>query len=75
MTSQPSRTEELFCGRYAIEGEERPGGMSIVVKAYDIKSLCHVAIKRMKPNANPVRQKDLFMREHYALKVLCIPIS
>lgn len=73
MSTQPEQNDEPYCRRYVLEPPERPGGMSIVIKAYDMKSKCHVAIKRMRRNANTVRQKDSFSREYEALKSLVHP--
>lgn len=73
MSGQLDKSDELLCGRYSLEPPERHGGMSYVVRAYDIKTRQHVAIKRNKVTSNPSRQKDSFNREYEALNSLCHP--
>jgi len=65
-----SKGGRIIDGRYALTEEVRTGGMSVVLKAYDLQEQRPCAIKRTKLAYDEMRGKESFNREHTALSEL-----
>ena len=62
--------QKIIKNRYVLSDEIRSGGMSTVVRAYDIKKHRTCAIKRMSDKSDQLRLKESVNREGSALTEL-----